>query len=100
MYMGRALLVAGALLGAHDLPAPARAAAPSALRVVLVVDDSSARRSLVRGATLGAEEAARTGALFQTPVTLRIVTRASFESIGRAAASRSSRADRTSLYIV
>ncbi|MFL5560336.1 MAG: hypothetical protein ACJ79K_02570 [Gemmatimonadaceae bacterium] len=75
-------------------------AAPDTLRVVLVIDDTSARRSLVRGTTLGAEEAARTGAMFGTPVALRIVVRAGFESMSRAALSHASRVTRPSLYIV
>lgn len=48
------------------------APAGDTLRVVLVVDDTVARRSLLRGARLGAEEASHTGALFGTAVTLRV----------------------------
>ncbi|HEX2779519.1 MAG TPA: hypothetical protein VHM30_08475 [Gemmatimonadaceae bacterium] len=42
------------------------------LRILLVVDDTTARATLVRGISLGAEEAARTGALFGMSVQLRI----------------------------
>lgn len=69
-------MMLGAVLFATALATPRAADAWSpagdTLRVVLVVDDSVARRSLVRGARLGAEEASHTGALFGTAVTLRV----------------------------
>jgi hypothetical protein len=44
------------------------------LRVTVIVDDTAARRSLLRGVALGAAEASHTGALFCTAVDVRIVT--------------------------
>ena len=72
------LMTFGALALAAALTTPraveTRSLAPAAdtLRVVLVVDDTVLRRSLLRGALLGAEEASHTGALFATVVTLRV----------------------------
>jgi hypothetical protein len=72
------LMMLGAVLFATALDTPRAAGAWSVapagdtLRVVLVVDDTVARRSLLRGARLGAEEASHTGALFGTAVTLRV----------------------------
>lgn len=48
------------------------AAPRDTLRVLLVTGDTLAPAGIARGATLGAEEAARTGALFGTPVVLRV----------------------------
>ncbi|HEX8851590.1 MAG TPA: ABC transporter substrate-binding protein [Gemmatimonadaceae bacterium] len=56
-------LILAALQGASDT-----------LRLTLVVDDTSSRATLVHGATLGAEEAMRTGRLFGTAATLRMVS--------------------------
>ena len=50
------------------------------LRVVLVVDDTVAQRSLVHGALLGGEEASHTGTLFNTAVRLSVASRASFDT--------------------
>lgn len=70
--MPRAALTLLAFLLATP-PRAARGQAPrDTLRVLLVVDDSAARRDLVEGAVLGAEEGARTGALFGTAVELRV----------------------------
>ena len=57
---------------AISLATAAPPASPDTLRVLLVVDDSAARRAAVEGARLGAEEAAHTGALFGTAVVLRV----------------------------
>lgn len=100
MLMRGVLLLAGTLIASRTTHAMAPTIAPDTLRVVLVVDDTSDRRSLLHGVTLGAEEAARTGAMFGVPVTLRVVVRAGFDSIGRAGVSRGSRRTRPSLYIV
>ena len=81
------LALAHPMAGAGDSTSAARAT--DTLRVVLVVDDTIARQSLLRGTRLGAEEASHTGALFGMPVTLRI------ESPALASRSR-----RTSLYVV
>ena len=42
------------------------------LRILLIVDDTTARSSLVHGSLLGAEEAMHTGALFGTAAVLRV----------------------------
>jgi len=93
-----AIALASAIVVAR--PPRARVSTPNddTVRVVLVVDDTTARRSLVRGATLGAEEASHTGALFGTALTLRVETRASFDSALRAAAAGPSGS--ASLYLV
>jgi len=93
-----ALALAGALATPHQ--APARTGTADTLRVILVVDDTAARRSLVHGAMLGAEEASHTGALFGTAVTLRVVERRGFDSTARATAAAASRAHVPSLYVV
>lgn len=80
MITASAVALASAILVAHPGLAPLSAAGTDTVRVVLVLDDSSAHRSLMRGAVLGAEEAEHTGALFGTPLTLRVVTRAAFDS--------------------
>ncbi|HWE44016.1 MAG TPA: hypothetical protein VG432_16055 [Gemmatimonadaceae bacterium] len=59
----------GALAFAAALHTPH---AVDTLQVVLVVNDTAAQRSLLRGVRLGAEEASHTGALFGTSVTLRV----------------------------
>ena len=72
------LMMLGAVLFAAAIDTPRAAIAWSVadagdtLSVVLVVDDTVARRALLRGARLGAEEASHTGALFGTAVTLRV----------------------------
>ena len=84
----------------HSGDSTSRSRAADTLRVVLVVDDTVARRSLVRGARLGAEEASHTGALFGMPVALGIESPASTAgtaSVHRPAASRS---PHPSVYIV
>jgi hypothetical protein len=73
--------------------------APDTLRVVVVVDDTAAHRSLIRGATLGAEEAAHTGQLFDLPITTMVLGRAAFDSITRAAPGAQREAP-PSIYIV
>lgn len=94
------LALAGALAASHHARARAYASAPDTLRVLLVVDDTSAQRSLVHGAMLGAEEASHTGALFGTAVTLRIVGRVGFDSTARASERPSSRTRVPSIYVV
>lgn len=101
MTLALSALVLAAVAGA----APATSAPPpppatDTLRVVLVVDDTVARRSLVRGARLGAEEASHTGALFSTVVTLTVASRGSFDSTARASGADGSRAALPSLYVV
>jgi len=81
-----ALALAGAVNGVHVAAPRPSPPAGDTLRVVLVVDDTVARRSLLDGARLGAEEASHTGALFGTVVTLRVESRASFDSTPGAAA--------------
>ena len=95
-----ALALAAALPAAPvaDPRLPARAG--DTLRVVLVVDDTVARQSLLRGARLGAEEASHTGALFGMAVTLRIESPATLASTRRATASRVARSPVPSLYLV
>jgi hypothetical protein len=93
-----ALALAGALAAPHRARPDTRT--PDTLRVVLVVDDTAAQRSLVHGAMLGAEEASHTGALFGTAVTLRVVGRRGFDSTARASAATRSRPHIPSLYVV
>ena len=100
------LMMLGAVVLATALDTPPAADAWSlapagdTLRIVLVVDDTVARRSLLRGARLGAEEASHTGALFGTAVALRVesgtVAASAIPSGGAAAQDRS----RPSLYVV
>lgn len=95
-----ALGMAGALATPHHSRPHTHAAADDTLHVVLVVDDTAARRSLVHGAILGAEEASHTGALFGTAVTLRVVGREGFDSTGRASAAPAPGAHTASLFVV
>lgn len=69
------------------------------LRIALVVDDSAAHRSLVRGATLGAEEAAHTGVLFGQPVRMIVVARAATDATAPGAL-RAGLGPAASIYIV
>lgn len=80
-----ALALAAAVNGVRVAAPPPLPPAGDTLRVVLVVDDTTGRRSLLEGARLGAEEASHTGALFGTVVTLRVESRASFDTTRRAA---------------
>ena len=73
--------------------------APDTLLVVLVVDDTLARQSLLRGARLGAEEALHTGALFGMPVTLHVESPAA-GSRAPDVHDGSPRSRRPSLYLV
>lgn len=100
MLAFRALALAAAVSGTHDLGAPPMLRAGDTLRVVLVVDDTVARRSLVEGARLGAEEASHTGALFGTVVTLRIESRATFDSRALASGGSGRGVTAASLYVV
>ena len=95
-----ALVLAAVANAARATTAPSPVPATDTLRVVLVVDDTVARRSLVQGARLGAEEASHTGALFGTIVTLRIASRGAFASTARASGTDASRAALPSLYVV
>ena len=67
------------------------------LRVVVIVSDTVARRSLIRGATIGAEEAAHTGVLFDQPVTMRVMDSAAFDRIASGSTSPS---NIPSIYVV
>lgn len=63
------------------------------LRITLVVDDTSARATLVHGTTLGAEEAMRTGSLFGAAARLQIVSAhdaAGVDRLARGAGPRTS----------
>lgn len=93
-----ALAFAAAPIPPRDHAPPSVGRGTDTVRVVLVVDDTVARRSLVRGARLGAEEAAHTGALFGTAVTLRVETPASLDAA--AGASGRSHDARPSFYLV
>ncbi|HET9002929.1 MAG TPA: hypothetical protein VFN39_02905 [Gemmatimonadaceae bacterium] len=95
-----ALVLAVVTNAARTTSAPSPLPAPDTLRVVLVVDDTVARRSLVQGARLGAEEASHTGAMFGTVVTLRVESRGAFDSTARASGADASRAALPSLYVV
>lgn len=53
--------------------AGARTASGDTLRVTVVIDDPATHRALLRGITIGAEEAAHTGALFGVVVAVRLV---------------------------
>jgi hypothetical protein len=68
-------------LAAAPHPAPRET-----LRLLLVVDDSAARREVTRGVLLGAEEASHTGALFGAAVELRIREAGDEAAVGRAMA--------------
>jgi hypothetical protein len=110
------LRLAGTLATAAALVLPAgrtraggaRDVAADTLRVVLVVGDTlspqalleGALASLVRGARLGAEEAAHTGALFGVAVTLRVEVPSSLAGMPRANDSAASRLPNPSLYVV
>lgn len=94
-----ALAFAGALAGTHADDAPLYHHADT-LRVVLVVADTIAQRSLLRGALLGAEEASHTGALFGTVVTLRVAPPAFVDNVERATPPTASRSPLPSLYLV
>ena len=93
-----ALAVAHPTMHAADSASLARAS--DTLRVVLVVDDTVARQSLLRGARLGAEEASHTGALFGMPVTLRIESPAPVSNVAAAQEKSASQTSQPSLYIV
>ncbi|NUQ19875.1 MAG: hypothetical protein HOQ09_02830, partial [Gemmatimonadaceae bacterium] len=54
------------------------------LRILLVVDDTSGRSSLVHGSTLGAEEVMHSGALFGTPAVLRVAETRDSLAVARA----------------
>lgn len=95
-----AIALVASLVAPRDPRVPSHTSAPDTVRVVLVVDDTAARRSLVRGAMLGAEEAAHTGALFGTAVALRVVTRSGLDSMARASATASHGTAVPSLYLV
>jgi hypothetical protein len=84
----------GTRAGAH----PVAAHGADTLHVVVVVTDTATHRSLVHGATLGAEEAARTGILFGQPVTMTVITSAAYDSIAGSAAGR--HAPMPSIYVV
>jgi hypothetical protein len=94
-----ALAFAGALAATHAGTTPSYHHADT-LRVVLVVGDTIAQRSLLRGALLGAEEARHTGALFGTVVTLRVAPPAFLDSVERATSPAASRSPLPSLYLV
>lgn len=95
-----ALVLAAVVHAERTTSAPSPPPATDTLRVVVVVDDTAARRSLVQGARLGAEEASHTGALFGTVVTLRVESRGAFDSTARASGTDASRAALPSLYVV
>lgn len=95
-----ALAMASILAAPHHARPLIHAPGGDTLRVLLVVDDSVARRSLIRGAMLGAAEASHTGALFGTAVTLRIVGRGASDSMARVSAPARSRTQVPSLYVV
>ena len=95
-----ALVLAAVANSARPTAAPSPQPATDTLRVVLVVDDTATRRSLVQGARLGAEEASHTGAMFGTVVTLRVESRGAFDSTARASGADASRAAMPSLYVV
>jgi hypothetical protein len=78
---------AGAAPRAAAVVHPAAAPRADTLRVVVVVDDTAARRSLIRGSIIGAEEASRTGVLFDQPVSMTVIDRAAFDSIAGARSS-------------
>lgn len=69
------------------LAAGALAQPRDTLRILLVVDDTTARASLVRGVRLGADEAGHTGALFGTAVQLRIAQSSDAAGAAHAAAA-------------
>lgn len=93
---GLALAVAFGIQGGNQ---PAVARALDTLRVVVVVDDVDAHRSLIRGATLGAEEATHTGQLFGQSVTMVVVGRAGLDSMTRAAGRAEGR-PAPSIYVI
>ena len=97
--MFTALAFAGALAATPAGGTPSSHHADT-LRVVLVVDDTIAQRSLLRGALLGAEEASHTGALFGRVVTLRVALPAFLDSVERATPSSGSRSPLPSMYLV
>jgi hypothetical protein len=94
-----ALALGAAVNGGRAAGAPAPLSVADTLRVVLVVDDTVGRRSLVQGARLGAEEASHTGALFGTVVMLRVEPPASFDSAHGGGADASPAAP-PSVYVV
>jgi hypothetical protein len=95
-----ALAFAGALTTTPAAGTEKSSHAADTLRVVLVVDDTTARRSLVRGALFGAEEASHTGVLFGTVVTLRVESRTARDGTGRPAVTAAPGGQLPSLYVV
>ena len=95
-----ALALSAALSTTRTSHAPLHDRAADTLRVVLLVDDTIVRRSLLDGARLGAEEASHTGALFGTVVTLRVETAVAEAGMGRASGAAESRLPHSSLLIV
>ena len=95
-----ALALSAALSTTRTSHAPTHDQAADTLRVVLLLDDSIARRSLLDGARLGAEEASHTGALFGMVVMLRVESTAPEAGMGRATGAAESRFPRSSLFIV
>ena len=89
---------AQAAAGAANPAHPVVGHGADTLHVVVVVDDTTAHRSLIRGATLGAEEASRTGILFGQPVTMTVVAGGSDSSAVRTAGAQ--HAPAPSLYLV
>jgi hypothetical protein len=90
---------AGSGVDARHSPHLAAAHRADTLRIAIVVDDSAAHRSLIRGATLGAEEAAHTGVLFGQPVTMIVLGRAAIDPAARGAL-RAGLGPAASIYIV